>query len=42
MKTDIVMFNCRHYFHEPCLLDKYNLDICIVCNTKKLGSTGTF
>uniref|UniRef100_A0A182NF47 Fructose-1,6-bisphosphatase isozyme 2 n=1 Tax=Anopheles dirus TaxID=7168 RepID=A0A182NF47_9DIPT len=30
IKMDIVMFNCRHYFHEPCLLDKCNVDICIV------------
>ncbi|XP_052869808.1 vacuolar protein sorting-associated protein 41 homolog [Anopheles cruzii] len=35
MKTDIVMFNCRHYFHENCLPDKYNIEFCIVCKSKK-------
>uniref|UniRef100_A0A182IX16 Uncharacterized protein n=1 Tax=Anopheles atroparvus TaxID=41427 RepID=A0A182IX16_ANOAO len=41
MRADVVVFNCRHYFHENCLLDKYNLEFCIVCNSKKLGKQPT-
>nr|XP_019538216.2 vacuolar protein sorting-associated protein 41 homolog [Aedes albopictus] len=34
-ETDIVVFNCRHYFHENCLPDKYNTDYCTVCKSRK-------
>lgn len=31
----IIAFNCRHFFHEICLPDKYNIDYCTVCKSKK-------
>lgn len=35
IKTSIVLFNCRHFFHETCLPDKYSIDLCTVCKSKK-------
>lgn len=34
-KTNVVVFNCRHFFHETCLPDKYSIDFCTVCKSKK-------
>lgn len=33
LKTNIVVFNCRHYFHESCL--QHITDFCTVCKSKK-------
>ncbi|CAD7086533.1 unnamed protein product [Hermetia illucens] len=35
LKTDIIVFNCRHCFHENCLPDRYNVNFCTVCNSKQ-------
>uniref|UniRef100_A0A1Q3FE53 Vacuolar protein sorting-associated protein 41 homolog n=1 Tax=Culex tarsalis TaxID=7177 RepID=A0A1Q3FE53_CULTA len=35
LRTDVVVFNCRHFFHETCLPDKYNLEFCTVCKSRK-------
>lgn len=32
--TDIVVFNCRHFFHENCLPEHYDLDFCSLCKSK--------
>ncbi|XP_037029036.1 vacuolar protein sorting-associated protein 41 homolog [Bradysia coprophila] len=34
LKTDVLIFNCRHYFHENCLPDKF-IDFCTICKSKK-------
>lgn len=34
-KSDVIVFNCRHFFHENCLPDKFNIEYCIVCKSKK-------
>lgn len=34
-KTNVVVFNCRHFFHETCLPDNYSIDFCTVCKSKK-------
>ncbi|XP_050089109.1 vacuolar protein sorting-associated protein 41 homolog [Anopheles aquasalis] len=34
-RTDVIMFNCKHFFHGHCLPDKYNVEFCIVCKSKK-------
>ncbi|XP_055301199.1 vacuolar protein sorting-associated protein 41 homolog [Sitodiplosis mosellana] len=35
LKMKIIAFNCRHFFHEICLPDKYNIEYCTVCKSKK-------
>lgn len=32
-EADLIVFNCRHYFHDKCL--PKTVDFCIVCKSKK-------
>ena len=34
LHTDVVVFNCRHFFHESCLPEKYDLEYCALCKSK--------
>lgn len=32
--SDIIVFNCKHLFHESCVPEKFNLDFCAICISK--------
>lgn len=34
--SDIIVFNCKHLFHESCVPEKFNLDFCGMCISKDL------
>lgn len=29
--SDVIIFNCKHLFHEDCVPEKFNLDFCVMC-----------
>ncbi len=34
-KSDVIVFNCHHLFHEICLPEKFDIDSCSICKKSK-------
>ncbi|CRK93735.1 CLUMA_CG007263, isoform A [Clunio marinus] len=34
--SDVIVFNCHHFFHESCVPEKFNLDFCAICMSKNI------
>lgn len=30
-KSDVIVFNCKHLFHDDCVPEKFNFDFCAMC-----------
>ena len=32
--ADIIVFNCKHFFHEHCIPENFPMDYCAMCNSQ--------